>query len=244
MEDLLAERGIIVIYETVRRWVNQFGPRIAADLRKRRPKLHTTGHLDELYLKIYGRLVYLWRGVDAEGEAPDVLVQSRRNKHAALKLMRELLKKSGAMPDKIVTDDLRSHGAAALELGISDHRNAGDGATIGRRIRISQPDEGRGKCRVSRAWDPRKDFSQRMPPPTARSTSNAVSFRQEHAGLFERRPQTRDTWPPLLRDHSRQTDHSRASSDKVTTPVGDTGEKPLMVLVESVPRRSSRRRGS
>jgi transposase-like protein len=57
MEDLLAEPGIIVSYETVRRWVNHFGPRIAADLRKRRPKLHTTGHLDEVYLKIYGRLV-------------------------------------------------------------------------------------------------------------------------------------------------------------------------------------------
>jgi transposase-like protein len=73
VEGLLAERGIIVFYETVRRWVNQFGPRIAAGLRKRRPKLHSTGHLDELYLKIDGWLVYLWRGVDAEGEAPDVL---------------------------------------------------------------------------------------------------------------------------------------------------------------------------
>jgi transposase-like protein len=160
--------------------------------------------LDEVYLKIDGRLVYLWRAGDAEGEAPDVLVQSRQNKHAALKLMRELLKKYGVMPDKIVTDDLRSHGAAALELGISDHRSAGDGATIGRRIRISQPDEGRGKCTVSRAWDPRKDFSQRMQPPTTRSTSNAVSFRQEHAGLFELRPQTSDARPPLLREHRRQ----------------------------------------
>ena len=68
VEDLLAERGIIVSYETVRRWVNHFGPKIAADLRKRRPRPHTTWHLDEVYLKIYGRLVYLWRGVDAEGE--------------------------------------------------------------------------------------------------------------------------------------------------------------------------------
>ena len=125
VEDLLAERGIIVFYETVRRWVNHFGPKIAADLRKRRPKPHTTWHLDEVYLKIDGRLVYLWRAVDAEGEAPDVLVQSRRNKHAALKLMRKLLKKYGVMPDKIVTDDLRSYGAAARELGISDHHERG-----------------------------------------------------------------------------------------------------------------------
>jgi hypothetical protein len=65
VEDLLAERGIGVSYETVRRWVNHFGPKIAADLRKRRPKPHTIWHLDEVYLKIDGRLVYLWRAVDA-----------------------------------------------------------------------------------------------------------------------------------------------------------------------------------
>jgi putative transposase len=68
VEDLLAERGILVSYETVRRWVNHFGPMIAADLRRRRSKPHTIWHLDEVYLKIDGRLVYLWRAVDAEGE--------------------------------------------------------------------------------------------------------------------------------------------------------------------------------
>ena len=77
VEDLLAERGIMVSYETVRRWVNHFGLKIAADLRKRRPKPHTTWHLDEVYLKIDGRMVYLWRVVDAEGEVLDVLVQTR-----------------------------------------------------------------------------------------------------------------------------------------------------------------------
>jgi transposase-like protein len=82
--DLLAERGIMVSYETVRRWVNHFGPLIAADLGKRRPKPHTTWHLDEVYLKIAGRMVYLWRAVDAEGEVLDVLVQSRRNKRSHL----------------------------------------------------------------------------------------------------------------------------------------------------------------
>ena len=79
VEDLLAERGITVSYETVRRWVNHFGPMIAADLRKRRPKRYTTWHLDEVYLKISGRMVYLWRAVDAESEVLDVLVQSKRN---------------------------------------------------------------------------------------------------------------------------------------------------------------------
>jgi transposase-like protein len=80
VEDLLAERGIAVSYESIRRWINHFGPAIAADLRHRRPKPHTSWHLDEVYLKIDGRMVYLWRAVDAEGEVLDVLVQTKRNK--------------------------------------------------------------------------------------------------------------------------------------------------------------------
>ena len=80
----------MVSYETVRRWVNHFGPKIAVDPRKRRPKPHTTWHLDEVYLKIDSLLLYLWRAVDAEGEVLDVLVQTRRNKRAALKLIRKL----------------------------------------------------------------------------------------------------------------------------------------------------------
>ena len=79
VEDLLAERGILVSYETVRRWVKYFGPTIAADLRRRRPK-PTTWHLDEAFSTIDGRLVYLWRAVGAEGEVLDVLVQSKRDK--------------------------------------------------------------------------------------------------------------------------------------------------------------------
>ena len=125
VEDLLAERGITVSYETVRRWVRHFGPVIAADLRRRRPKPHSTWHLDEVFIKIDGRLVYLWRAVDAEGEVLDVLVQSKRDKRAALKLMRKLLKKMGFVPDKLVTDDLRSYGAAARDLGISHRHERG-----------------------------------------------------------------------------------------------------------------------
>src|SRR5271165_5405072 len=120
VEDLLAERGIAISYETVRRWVNHFGPIIAAKLRKRRPRPHSIWHLDEVYLKIDGRMLYLWRAVDAEGEVLDVLVQSKRNKHAALKLMRKLLRKYAVVPERLVTDDLRSYRAATLDLGI-DH---------------------------------------------------------------------------------------------------------------------------
>jgi putative transposase len=125
VEDLLSERGIAVSYETIRRWVNHFGPLIAADLRKRRPKPHTTWHLDEAYLKIDGRMVYLWRAVDAEGEVLDVLVQAKRDKHAALKLMRKLLKKYGFVPDLLITDDFRSYRAAARDLGIAKHHQRG-----------------------------------------------------------------------------------------------------------------------
>jgi transposase-like protein len=98
---------------------------IAADLRKRRPKPYSTWHLDEVYLKIAGRMVYLWRAVDAEGEVLDVLVQSKRDKHAALKLMRTLLKKYGFVPERMITDDLRSYGAAASDLGIESRHERG-----------------------------------------------------------------------------------------------------------------------
>ena len=125
VEDLLAERGITVSYESIRRWINHFGPRIAADLRRRRPKPHTSWHLDEVYLKIDGSMVYLWRAVDAEGEILDVLVQSKRDKHAAVKLMRKLLKKYGFVPDRLITDDLRSYAAAARDLGIEKHHERG-----------------------------------------------------------------------------------------------------------------------
>ncbi|MGO9768308.1 MAG: IS6 family transposase [Roseiarcus sp.] len=125
VEDLLAERGIAVSYETVRRWVNHFGPMVAADLRKRRPKPHSIWHLDEVYLKTDGRMAYLWRAVDAEGEVLDVLVQSKRNKRAALKLMRKLLKKYAFVPERLITDDLRSHSAAAHDLGIESRHGRG-----------------------------------------------------------------------------------------------------------------------
>ena len=113
------------VYDRDSRWVNHFGPKIAADLRKRRPKPHTNWHLDEVYLKIDGRMVYLWRAVDAEGEVLDVLVQTKRNKRAALKLMRKLLKKYGFVPDKLITDELRSYAAAAGHLGIAKRHERG-----------------------------------------------------------------------------------------------------------------------
>ena len=112
VEDLLAERGLDVSYETVRRWVLKFGPMFARELRRRRPRPTSRWHLDEMAVMIAGRQFWLWRAVDDEGEVLDLLVQPRRDKAAALKLMRKLLKKQGFAPDVLVTDKLRSYGAA------------------------------------------------------------------------------------------------------------------------------------
>src|SRR3954454_4602269 len=98
VEDLLAERGIEVSYETIRRWVMAFGPAIARRLRAHRPMPHRRWHLDEMFVRIGGRQMYLWRAVDAEGEVLDVLVQAKRDTAAARKLMRKLLKKQGIAP--------------------------------------------------------------------------------------------------------------------------------------------------
>ena len=117
VEDLLAERGIDVSYETVRCWANKFGPAIAANIRRKRGRADSVWHLDEMVVRINGVRMFMWRAVDEEGEVLDVLVQKRRNKAAALKLLRKLLKNQGAMPDEIVTDGLASYKATMKILG-------------------------------------------------------------------------------------------------------------------------------
>ncbi len=118
VEELLAERGIEVSYETIRQWVIAFGPAIARRLRARRPIPHRRWHLDEMFVRIGGRQMYLWRAVDAEGETLDVLVQAKRDTAAACKLMRKLLKKQGIAPTEWVTDKYPAYGSALRELGI------------------------------------------------------------------------------------------------------------------------------
>jgi transposase-like protein len=125
VEELLAERGLDVSYETIRRWVEKFGTAYARNLRRLRPRASDTWHLDEMVVSIQGRHLYLWRAVDAEGEILDLLVQPRRDKTAALRLMRKLLRKQGFAPRVLVTDKLRSYGAAARELRLSAHHEQG-----------------------------------------------------------------------------------------------------------------------
>jgi transposase-like protein len=125
VEDLLAERGLDVSYESVRRWVLKFGPLFARELRRRRHRPTSQWHLDEMAVLIGGKRFWLWRAVDDEGEVLDLLVQRRRDKNAAVKLMRKLLKKQGLAPDVLVTDKLRSYGVAKAALGLSARHEQG-----------------------------------------------------------------------------------------------------------------------
>jgi transposase-like protein len=126
VDELLAQRGIEVSREAIRCWVIKFGPLIAANLRLRRGRPTGRWRLDEMVVKIAGRRMYLWRAVDDEGEVLDVLVQTRRNKHAAFKLLRKLLKRQGIHPETITTDKLASYRAALKDLGLTDrHRPDG-----------------------------------------------------------------------------------------------------------------------
>ena len=106
VEDLLAERGLDISYETIRRWVLKFGRIYASNLRRRKPRPSEQWHLDEMVAMIGCRRLYLWRAVDDEGEVLDILIQSRRNKAAAVKLLRKLMKKLGFAPRLLVTDKL------------------------------------------------------------------------------------------------------------------------------------------
>ena len=219
IEDLLAERGIAVSYETVRRWVNHFGPMIAANLRKRRPRPHAVWHLDEVYLKIDGRMVYLWRAVDAEGEVLDVLVQPRRNKHAALKLMRKLLKKYNFIPDRLITDDLQTYGAAARELGIQKrHERGRSKKTTVPRTHISQRGEENARCKVSRVQARPKDFFLLTPPSTTLSMFNAISPQDKPTEPSAPRRRARGGTQSLLLEVRRGAEISRPPFGNVTKP--------------------------
>ncbi|TCA23635.1 IS6 family transposase [Rhizobium leguminosarum bv. viciae] len=117
VEDLLAERGIDVSFQTVAEWVSKFGLNFAHRLRRRsRGSFADKWHLDEMVVSIKGRKYWLWRAVDADGYVLDALLQSRRNKKAALRLMRKLLKSQGAVPRVMITDKLRSYAAAKAQL--------------------------------------------------------------------------------------------------------------------------------
>jgi len=166
VEDLLAERGIDVSYETVRRWSLKYGLAFAKRLRASRPQPDARWHLDEVFVSINGRRMYLWRAVDSEGEVLDVLVQSRRNRTAALKLMRKLLKTQGFAPDMVVTDKLPSYGAALVNLGMKNKHVTG----------------GRSNNRAENSHLPIRLRERRMQ--RFKSTGSAQRFLSTHAAVY------------------------------------------------------------
>ena len=125
VEGLLAERGIDVTYETVRLWVLKFVQAYARRILIRRPTAFNHWHIDEVFVNIGGKQMYLWRAVDGEGEVLDVLVQKRRNKREAQKPMRKILRNQGVRPMKFVTDKLKSYGAAFRDLRLSHLHETG-----------------------------------------------------------------------------------------------------------------------
>jgi putative transposase len=125
VEEMLAERGLDVSYETVRRWFLKFGSTIAANLRRTRPRPSDHWHPDEMVIVIRRKRYWLWRAVDNEGEVLDFLVQRRRDAKAATRLMKKLLKKQGFVPSRVVTDKLRSYAAAFRAIGLAAEHDRG-----------------------------------------------------------------------------------------------------------------------
>jgi putative transposase len=166
IEDLLVQRGIDVSYETVRRWSVKFGLAYARKLRHSHPRADVRWHLDEVFVKINGKSLYLWRAVDCEGEVPDVLVQSRRNKRAAMKLMRKLLKSQGFCPTAVVTDKLPSYGAALSDLGMKARHITG----------------GRSNNRAENSHLPIRQRERRMQ--RFKSAGSAQRFLSTHAAIY------------------------------------------------------------
>jgi|TARA_B110000263_G_scaffold233279_1_gene229981 putative transposase len=116
IEDLLAQRGIIVTHESIRLWCNKFGSKFATRLRRRHQGYGDTFFIDEVFIKIDGKQHYLWRAVDQDGEVVDVFLQKKRSANAAKRFFKRIVKKHQGEPRKIVTDKLRSYGVAHREL--------------------------------------------------------------------------------------------------------------------------------
>ncbi|HZC01018.1 MAG TPA: IS6 family transposase [Gammaproteobacteria bacterium] len=123
VEELLFVRGVIVSYEAIRKWCRKFGQQYANQLRRRRPRPGDKWHLDEVFITINKERHYLWRAVDQDGTVLDILMQRRRDKHAAKKFFRKLLKGCQYVPRVLITDKLKSYGAAQREsLPSVEHR--------------------------------------------------------------------------------------------------------------------------
>ena len=178
VEDLLAERGIDISHETVRFWWNRFGPMFAAEIRKKRVAQmrgypQWRWHLDEVFVKVNGKLCYLWRAVDHEGEVLELVVTAKRDKAAAVKFLKRVMKKYGR-PRKIVTDGLRAYSAAMREVGNPDRRRSAAGSTIVPRIRINRFDDESAPCSAFDVGRRCRNSAQFTPRSTTISITSAI----------------------------------------------------------------------
>jgi putative transposase len=167
IEEMLAHRGLYVSYETIRAWTAKIGPKIAANIRGRKLPPSPRWHLDEMVSTIAGERVWIWRAVDDEGEVMDMVVQKRCDVGAALRLMRRLLKNQHVEPEVIVTDGLRSCGAALVRLGLSDRHRLG-------RLRDNNRAEN-SHLRIRRRERKMQGFKSR---------ASAQRFLETHAAVF------------------------------------------------------------
>ena len=166
VEDLLAERGIIVSHETIRQWCGKFGPDYARRLRRRQGRLGDTWFLDEVFVTINGQRQYLWRAVDQDGDLIDLLVQPRRDGRAARRFFRKLLKSQRQEPVRLVTDKLGSYRVAHRDVMPLVPHDTTHTRTTAPRSPISPRDNENVRCEALR-----------HPPTRSGSYTSTVSFR-------------------------------------------------------------------
>jgi len=176
VEELLAQRGIDVSYETIRCWVAKFGPQIAANLRKaRHPPSRHCWHLDEMVCKIRGKRMYLWRAVDDEGEVLDLLMHPYRDGWTAVKFLMQLVTTQPILPERIVTDSFRSYGYALEALGLEHLHRPGRPRENNRAENSHLPIRRRERKMMGfRSQASAQRFHRAMRPSTTRSTRSGT----------------------------------------------------------------------
>ena len=176
VQELLFERGIMVSHEAIRGWCHKFGQDYANRLRRRRPQTGDKWLLDEVFPRIQGKRYYLWRAVDQDDNVLDILVQSRRNRKAAKKFFKKLLKGLRYVPRVIITDRLPSYGAAKREVmpGVEHARVATSITAV--RTRIGRRGNASAACSDSNPPVMRSDFSRHMVPSRNTSDPGGICF--------------------------------------------------------------------
>jgi len=177
VERLLAERSVVVSYETLRRWCKKFGASFADRLRRRRPRPGDKWHMDEVFIRIRGVQHYFWRAVDQGGVVLDILVQARDDANAAKRFFKQLLRGLQYVPRVIVTDKVRSYGVAQRQLLLGvEHRQSRYLNKSGPRTRIDRRDDESGRCNGSNRPNKPRTSSPLTPSSTVTSILVDTNF--------------------------------------------------------------------